>query len=64
MMFSNEDLYGGNRQNWSRSKPRLEARLPISSENPHELRTTFLFRVEDSKRPSIKMLAEYIESEN
>ena len=63
MMFSNDDLYGNKRKNWSKFKPRLEARLPMSSDNPHRLRTTFLFRVEDSKRPSVKMLAEYIDNE-
>lgn len=45
-------------------KPRLEAQLPMSTDNPHALRTTFLFRVEDNLRPSVKMLAEYIDSEN
>ena len=62
-MFSNDDLYGSNRKSWSKSKPRLEAMLPMSSDNPHRLRTTFLFKVEDNKRPSVKMLADYIDSE-
>lgn len=62
-MFSNDDLYGSNRKSWSKSKPRLEAKLPMSSDNPHRLRTTFLFRVEDNKRPSVKMLADYIDGE-
>jgi hypothetical protein len=51
------------RHSWSVLKPRLEARLPMSRENSHMLQSTFLFKVEDAKRQSVKMLTAYLESD-